>query len=385
MRISVIGAGCGGQAIAGYAASQGHLVNLFNRSSSRLKKLQVEMKIKLNGVYNSEGFLNMVTTNISEAIINTDLIMVITTAVGHRSVAELMAPYLVDGQTIVLNPGRTFGALEFMNTLISNGCTADVTIAEANTLIYATRSPKQGLSTIFGVKDSVAFSTLPRGRANSVKTLLNQLYPQFYAEDDILTTSLGNIGPIFHPTIALLNKDRIKNKESFDFYREGATKEIVAYMESFDAERLAIAAALGVQVPTVKEWLVDRYSLDSRKSLFDLLHTNPSYKNLKSPDTLNMRYLTEDVPTGLVPLSELGRALGILTPHIDNLIDLASEELNIDFRINGRTLDRLGLRKDAVVEDFSRLRNIKHIKDFSRDKSKDSCDVLICEPVFTCE
>jgi len=98
-----------------------------------------------------------------------------------------------------------------------------------------------------------------------------------------------------------------------------------------------------------------------------------------------MRYLTEDVPTGLVPLSELGRALGILTPHIDNLIDLASEELNIDFRINGRTLDRLGLRKDAVVEDFSRLRNIKHIKDFSRDKSKDSCDVLICEPVFTCE
>lgn len=380
MNISVIGAGCGGQAVAGYAASQGHKVSLYNRSAERLEKISKTKRIQLEGVYSSEGSLNLVTTDLAKAIKDTDLIMVVTTANGHYDIAKNIAPYLTDGQTIFLNPGRTFGSLEFLNSLVKYGCNADVNIAEANTLIYATRSPEQGRSLIKGVKDSVAFSSLPYHRSGEVCDLVNELYPQFYLENSILTTSIGNIGTVFHPTISLLNKDRIKNKESFDFYREGATKEVVDYMIGFDKERIEIGKRLGVTIPSVSQWLVERYSLDPKQNLGDLLHNNPTYQGLASPTTLNNRYLTEDVPTGLVPLSEIGNALGVKTPYIDNLIDLASSELGIDFRSTGRTIKKLGLTSNSILEDFVRLNNISHIKDFaSKVPVSNDVHVLVSE------
>jgi opine dehydrogenase len=55
------------------------------------------------------------------------------------------------------------------------------------------------------------------------------------------------------------------------------------------------------------------------------------------------RYLTEDVPCGLVPISELGRAAGVPTPTIDGLIAVVSAMIGRDLRAEGRTLARLGL------------------------------------------
>ena len=138
MKVAVLGAGCGGQAIAGYLSSTGHDVNLYNRSVERIVPLMADPKIELDGAIESVGRLNKVTTNAPEAVSDTDLIMIVTTATGHKDIAANIAPYLDDGQTIVLNPGRTFGALEFITTLLENGCEADINVAEANTLIYAT-------------------------------------------------------------------------------------------------------------------------------------------------------------------------------------------------------------------------------------------------------
>jgi opine dehydrogenase len=121
VNIAVIGAGCGGQAIAGFLASKGNKVNLFNRSLERILPLMDQTTIELQGEIHAKGMLNHVTTDIGEAIAGTKLIMVVTTATGHDDVARLLAPHLKEGQTIVLNPGRTFGSLEFMNTLLAEG------------------------------------------------------------------------------------------------------------------------------------------------------------------------------------------------------------------------------------------------------------------------
>ncbi|MCG3220476.1 MAG: NAD/NADP octopine/nopaline dehydrogenase family protein, partial [Candidatus Heimdallarchaeota archaeon] len=241
MNIAILGAGCGGQAIAGFLASKGNKVNLYNRSPERISPLLNKKEIHLQGEIQSVGELNLVTTDISKAVYETDLIMVVTTATGHCDIAKALAPYLQRGQTIVLNPGRTFGSLEFMKTLIDGGLEAEVNVAEANTLIYATRMIRPGLSEIKGIKKTVSLSVLPNHRTSYVVSLLNENYPQFYAVDNFLITSLGNIGAVFHPTITLLNRERIKKKEAFDFYREGATREVVEYMEQVDNERRNIA------------------------------------------------------------------------------------------------------------------------------------------------
>ena len=365
MIIAVIGAGCGGHAIAGFLASRNNKVNLYNRSLERVLFLLDQKTIELQGEIQSKGVLNHVTTDIAEAIADTKLIMVVTTATGHYDIAKALTPHLIEGQTIVLNPGRTFGSLEFMNTLLAEGLETDISIAEANTLIYATRTIEPGLSNIKGIKTSVSVSVLPNRRTSHVVSLLNENYPQFYAVDNLLTTSLGNIGAVFHPTIVLFNKEKIKKQVSFDFYREGATRKAVEFMEQVDEERRSIARIFGVEVQSLGEWLCERYSLQE-DNLYDALHNNPYYGGLPAPTTLNMRYLTEDIPTGLVPFSELGKAVEVETKNIDKLINIASEELKIDFREKGRNLHRLGLNPRTIFEDLRKASEIETLREYSK-------------------
>ncbi len=363
MNIAVIGAGCGGQAIAGYLAAKGNEVNLYNRSIDRIRLLLKKKEIELKGEIQTKGKLNLVTTNISKAVRGTELIMVVTTANGHYDIASALAPHLQDGQIIVLNPGRTFGSLEFMNTLLEKGLDADVTIAEANTLIYATRIIKPGLSDVKGIKNSVSVSVIPNHRTSYVVSILNENYPQFYGTKSFLSTSLGNIGAVFHPTITLLNREKIIRKETFDFYRDGATREVVDYMKQVDNERRTLARKFGVNVQSIREWLCERYSLPD-SNLFDALHNNPFYAGLAAPTTFDMRYLTEDIPTGLVPFSELGKSVRIDTNCIDDLISKASMELKVDFRSQGRNLKRLGLDASTIFEDLRRVSELETLTEY---------------------
>jgi len=75
--------------------------------------------------------------------------MVVVPASGHRDIARSCALHLRDGQIIILNPGRTGGALEFHQILNREGCTADVIMAEAGTLVFASRSTGPAQARIF--------------------------------------------------------------------------------------------------------------------------------------------------------------------------------------------------------------------------------------------
>jgi len=67
------------------------------------------------------------------------------------------------------------------------------------------------------------------------------------------------------------------------------------------------------------------------------------------------KYVTEDVPCGLVAMSGLGDAVGVATPVIDGLIALSSAMLGRDLTAEGRTLAALGLagkNREQIVEAF---------------------------------
>src|SRR5690606_33889788 len=117
--------------------------------------------IKLSGLCNGFGKLNTVTNRIELAIQDTDLIMVVTAAVAHRFLARKMAPYLRDGQVIILNPGRTGGALEFYNELLKHNCQADIAIAETQTFLFASRIIGPAEARIYGIKEKVFIASFP--------------------------------------------------------------------------------------------------------------------------------------------------------------------------------------------------------------------------------
>lgn len=345
----VLGAGHGGMAMAAHLAILGFNVNIFNRTESRIVPVQQREGILLSGEIEGFGRIRKATSDIAEALVDTDVLMVVVPASGHRYMAEVCAPHLRDGQVVILNPGRTFGALEFKQVIKRMGCTADVVVGETQTLIYASRSLGPGEAKIFRIKHSVPLATIPAYRIPDVLKVVRQAIPQFTPGTNIFKTSFDNIGAIFHPAITILNSPWIEERVDFDFYIQGISASVCRIMERMDQERVAVAAGVGINALSAREWLYRAYHATG-KNLYDAMMDNPGYRDISAPKTLHVRYITEDVPMSLVPIASLGRMLGIATPTIDAFIHLSSTIHECDYMAEGRTVESLGIAGMSVKD-----------------------------------
>jgi len=349
-RFAVLGAGHGGLAMAGHLALMGFRVNLWNRSPARVEHLQMRGAIELEGVITGEGRLEMATTNLKDAVSDVDIIMVAIPANGHRDVATALADVVHDGQTVILNPGRTGGALEVRNIFVKKAVTADVTLAEAQTFLYTSRHTEPTSAHVFDIKNEVALAALPAYRTPEVLKAVRVAFPQFIPGDNVLKTGLDNVGAIFHPGVTILNAARIESTHGdFQYYLEGITPSVAAILETTDRERVAVAAALGIHAHTAREWLYLAYNSPGR-DLYQAVQSTPGYKGITAPSHLNHRYILEDVPMSLVPIASIGEMLGVPVPTIRVMIHLASLIHGRDFWKEGRTVERLGIKGMSVKD-----------------------------------
>lgn len=297
----------------------------------------------------------MITNDIGKAIQGAELVMVTTTANAHRELAQKMAPYLVDNQIVVLNPGRTGGALEFKQVLRENGIDKKVYLAEAQTLVFACRIVETGLVNIIGVKDRVLLSAYPSKDTKYVLDKLSAVFDCFIEAANVLETSFENYGAIFHPTVVLFNEAAIERGNEFYFYRD-MTPRLANLIESVDNERLAVAHAYGIHPVSASDWVAYAYNNIQGDTLCERMRNNPAYYEILAPTKIECRQITEDIPTGLVPISEFGRIAKVPTPLMDAIITLCSELLHRDFRAEGRNMTNLGF-ENYKPEDIIRKIN----------------------------
>jgi len=341
--VCVAGAGSGGHAMASHLALKGCKVSLFNRSENRLSTVKVRGGIQVYGEVNGFAKIDTITSDPAEAIDDADLIMVVVPATAHQNMARLLGPHLRDGQIVILNPGRTGGALEFTEALRRMGVKTFCYVGETQTLLYVCRLTNPGQVRVMGIKNAVPLATIPAYHVPDVLPIVNKVLQQFTPGDNVLKTSLGNTGALFHPTLTVLNAAWIAHAHgSFEFYHEGASPTVARVLEVLDRERLSIAAALGVRVPSAREWLFNAYGV-AEDDLYHSMQAYKGYSGLKAPNRIDHRYVTEDVPYSLVPMASLGAHLGVSVPTMNAIIHLAGILTNRDFMREGRTVERLGL------------------------------------------
>ncbi len=353
IKMCVIGAGHGGKAMAAHMALMGFPTNLYNRSEDHIYAIKELGGIDLESYENGpRGFarLNRVTNNMEEALEGVNLIMVVVPSSAHADVAKVCAPFLKDGQVIVLHPGRTCGAIEVAKVLKDNNCEADVTVAEAETFIYASRSDGPAQARIFRIKEAVPLAALPATRTRMVLDMIHEAYPQYIDGVNVLQTGLNNMGAIFHPSLTLLNAGRIESTHGdFEFYIDGVTPSVARVLEVLDRERVTVAASLGIRGRTALDWLKLAYNTIG-EDLHEAVHNQPGYYGIKAPATLNHRYIFEDVPMSLVPIAALGERYGVSVRGMDSIIRLACIIHRTDYWRKGRTLDKLGINNLSVGE-----------------------------------
>jgi opine dehydrogenase len=344
----VLGAGNGGMAMAAHLALKGFAVNLYNRTAERVRVIQQAGGIQLTApdcedVPRGRAQLARVTADAGEALRDADILMVTVPATGHAFIAEQCAPHLRDGQIVVLHPGRTGGALEFRHILRRQRVCADVIVAEAQTFLYASRAVNPGQVQVFRVKNSVPVAAIPAYRTPEVIRALSVAYSEFIPGDNVMKTSLDNIGAVFHPAVTVLNCARIESTHGdFEYYIDGITPSAACVLEALDAERVAIGAALGFNCMSAREWLYLAYDA-AGKTLYDAIRANPGYYGITAPTRLDHRYLFEDTPMSLVPIASMGDMLGVPCPTIKATIHFVNLLHGCDYWETGRTVERMGL------------------------------------------
>jgi len=348
-RIAILGAGNGGFAATVDLTLRGHVTTLWNRGEAALEPLRSGGRIWYEGVLGS-GHVTAppLTTDLREATAGADVILVCLPAHAHAELARSLARHLADGAIVVLDPGGLLGSLAFARELRRGGFGGALHIGETSTLTYIARKTSPAGVAITHVARDLPFAALPGDESQILAAGLDGVLPNLRVGRDILEVGLASINTVLHPPAMVLAAAWIEHTGGdFYYYFDAATPSVARLMSRLDAERLAVArawtrdaepfldvfAAIGSTTPEAAA------SGDFRRAL---LESRPN-RWIKAPESLDHRYMREDIPCGVVPLAELGRVAGVATPVLDAIVTICSTSAGIDFRETGRNAEALGI------------------------------------------
>lgn len=354
MKIAVLGSGNGGCAVAFDWAQSGHDVYMFDFESF---STNIDAISKNNGIHSEgqlEGFaeIKYAGNDLEKVVSKADLIFVVGPAYSTEVFGKSVKPYLEKGQVVIVCPSSCGGSIVFKNALGKNIEDEDYILAETSTLPYAVRIMEPGSIHIYlKLKGGLLLAALPSKYTLNVYNMVKEVYPCMVPVKNVFQTTLQNANPIIHPAIAILNTGLLeRTKGDFCFYEEGVTTAVGKLIEGMDTERIAIGKKLGFEI--IKDPVI---SIDQGYMQVDTYDTGystaPGFKGIKAPPTLDYRYFNEDVGYGLVFMTELARQVGVDTPVMDSVINIASVLMNRNYRgEKKRTMETLGLDKYFLDE-----------------------------------
>ncbi len=358
-KIAVLGAGNGGHAIAAHKTLDGFEVRLFElpRFADRIRRVldTGQITIEWPGKRKETVEVHRVTTDIAAALQGAEVVFVVTPAFGHKTMAELCAPHVEEGQIIDLTPGSG-GSLEFAQIFRAQGVDKNVLLCECCTLPYGARLAGPGHVLIHTEAVILPTGVFPANRTNEAMSKLQEIYPTVTPAANVLEAAINNPNPIVHPAAMLLSAARIEySGGEFYLYREGMTPAVARVYEALERERLAILDRLGLKLHHYAGLEARGYNLgETLEECHDrILNTSmdaafgagsiEAGMQMKGPASMLDRFVTEDAPYGLVLLATLGRLLDIPTPITDAIVNLCGAINRADYWKEGRGVDKLGL------------------------------------------
>jgi opine dehydrogenase len=346
--VAIVGAGIGGVYLAAQLGTLGARLRLTDRDDTRLGDIRARggLDVETDGK-TSFSAIERVTTDLAAATDGADVIAVCTGGTYQKAVARGLAPLLRDGQTVLLIQGNTGGALAFRRALDGVGCRAQVDITEMDNYPYSCWRVSPTHIKPIVAKKGLQIAAFPGNRGEAAFAKLAPLFPGSVLRPTIAWTSFMNANAMLHVANCIANAGKIDRGEGYKFYAEGVTPAVARLYQAINAERVAVAAALGAQVPTLEDWFARTYGVReatlSETCVKLTTNSDGPYQATGTPRAWDHKYIAEDVPVGLMPMRALGVAAGVPTPAIDAVIKLAQTLAGSDFTADARTLDRMGL------------------------------------------
>ncbi|NLO91694.1 MAG: NAD(P)-binding domain-containing protein [Elusimicrobia bacterium] len=250
MRIAVLGAGHGGQAMAADLTLSGHEVRLaaVPEHASKIRLLRGMGGIRIEGV-SSCGRADlpavpaMMSDDPAAAIKGADIIFVVVPAFAQDPYMDLIAERGEKGQLAVFACGG-FSALELRWRLLAAGRGGEILAGETSSFVYTAKIKSPGAVHIKDIKRDVLFAALPQECSAGALERLNSLLPRFRQAHSVWQTSFTNPSALLHTITTLLNMSRIELMGPYRNSHYDITPGVARVMEAVDDERVAIARRL---------------------------------------------------------------------------------------------------------------------------------------------
>jgi hypothetical protein len=304
----------------------------------------------------------LVTEDPAAAAAGADLVLLALPAFAHEPVLRALAPYLPAAAQICALPAR--GGFEWMARQALPGHRG--ALLGLQTLPWACRIRAWGESAeVLGVKTGVDLAGWPPHQVDAAgQQLAHLLHVAMQPVPSFLALTLANTGQLIHPGIMVgLFHDwdgRPLGEDQAPLFYGGVDDATASLLQALSDEVQAVCRALEQALPQIDlssvlplgAWLQRAYAgqIDDPSTLRSAFTSNRAYTGLRAPVRLleenayvpwfEARYLSEDVPYGLLVTRGIAELAGVATPAIDRVILWAQERLGKDFLAGGRVAGR---------------------------------------------
>ncbi|MBU4200495.1 MAG: NAD/NADP octopine/nopaline dehydrogenase family protein [Verrucomicrobia bacterium] len=375
--VAILGGGACAQTFAAEFTLAGYKVRLFELPEFAAQSLGDVLKnheIELYGEQrNFKWFrragtakVDVVTTNISEAIKGAGLVIVAIPAKGLKQFFAKMIPHLENGQVISIFPNN-FGALMLRNMLREKKNNPDIIIGGWSSMPYGVRLDGPGKLDCIARIHSIMWDTLPSKDGDKYIEIMKQIPPfegvvEIKRGDTIVGVDLSNPNPVVHVPGSILNVGAMEVSEmegtlgipkgKYSMYKYGMSPSVSHVQFAFYKEEVKIAEAMNIKIAKHQE---DQFYWKGGVMGFEywVPYGDVILPPIVGPNSVEHRYFTEDIPVGTVVRYNLAKKFNVDVPIIESMIRIGSVVCRQDFFKNGISLKELGLEnlnRDQIIQ-----------------------------------
>jgi opine dehydrogenase len=335
-KVAIIGAGAIGNAMAAYLTRRGHSVGIWSRSLASSPRLHAGMvRLQTSGIF-SDAFEIEALDSLSR-IREFDVVVVALPATAYSDVLPALARHLTSRHNVIVSGSLSLAPLWLHDMARTSGVQPVIT-AWGTTLLAASFQPDGTLHIPF-TRKRFDIASLPAAYTPQSLVLCRDLFGiEFDAARSVLDINLSNINPIAHAGQLLINFSRIDKSETWKLF-ENFTESGIRLAEALDAERLALASAVGSKPRSLRRHYAQSYPVEDTGLSAMVRQISEDGSKTLGPRALNHRYLIEDMPYGLAFMERLASAADMQLPMTSAVISILEVMTNTSIRKNNRIAD----------------------------------------------
>ena len=353
MEIAILGAGPIGLGMASFLHANSHTPVLWSPSGRSTAPFVEGQRLSSVGRIET-SFVPRVAASCADALASADVVIVAVPGYGHRAVMDAAAPNLRANQTVIISAQYSLSALYLSKIMAARGVTLPI-IAWGTTLTTGRcKSPVE--VNVSSLRNQLDMATIPVTTQESSLALCRALFgDRFRERDDVLAITLSNLNPPVHMAMALCNLTRMEKAEEWPIFSY-VTDSVGRLIEALDEERLTLARTFDLTVRTVYEHYHLSFGVPFGTVAEMAMAVHTGRGSPSGPKSLESRFLTEDIPFGLAPLSVIAKAIDVPLPLHDAGIELLSTLCDRDYRSENNLISELQLATTSKIALHDRIR-----------------------------